>query len=126
MALAGAFRAASHDSLRGRLRQLSGNKSALETASGKLVEVRGDEPTTGVLNDRRLAGQDLELIGERKSTDLFLVDPIHTKAMFVHKDGKRYFITYWCDICSIRTYTPGKCWCCQEETRIDLRERLEP
>jgi hypothetical protein len=31
-------------------------------------------------------------------------------------------ITYWCDVCSIRTYTPGKCWCCQQETTLDLRD----
>ena len=51
-----------------------------------------------------------------------MVDPMHTKAMFVYKDGKKSRITYWCDLCSIRTYTPGICMCCQQETQLDLRD----
>ena len=82
----------------------------------------GDEPTKGVLNDKRLAGFDLEAKGHFTAPDKFLVDPIHTKAMFVHKDGHVKVITYWCDVCSIRTYTPGPCWCCQKETLLDLRD----
>ena len=42
--------------------------------------------------------------------------------MLVHRDGKKYTISYWCPVCSIRTYTPGKCMCCQEETHLDLEE----
>ena len=38
------------------------------------------------------------------------------------KDGHVKVITYWCDVCSIRTYTPGPCWCCQKETLLDLRD----
>jgi hypothetical protein len=64
-------------------------------------------------------------VGERGQGGVFVVDPIHKKAMFVVRGGKRLFVTYWCDICSIRTYTPGKCWCCQEETELDIRERYD-
>lgn len=80
----------------------------------------------GVLNDKRLAGMDLEAIGHFESPEHFEVDPIHLKALFVHKDGKKYQITYWCDICYIRTYTPGPCWCCQKNTDLDLIEAQEP
>jgi hypothetical protein len=45
--------------------------------------------------------------------------------MFVHQGGKRLFVTYWCDVCSIRTYTPGLCLCCRKETDLDLRESLD-
>lgn len=88
--------------------------------------LEGDEPTNGVLGDRRLAEADLELIGQFTATDQFLVDPIHTRSMFVHKDGKRLYITYWCEVCAIRTYTPGLCVCCQQETQLDLRESIGP
>jgi len=111
-------------SLRGKLRQ-RGGKAFLETAAGSMVALEGDDPTTGVLKDERLAGADLEVMGEAVAPDRFVVGPIHTKAMFVHKDGKRLLITYWCDVCSIRTYTPGKCWCCQQETQLDLRESVD-
>ena len=110
--------------LRGTL-VLRDGKPALEAPKGRFTLLSGDAPTTLVLNDARLAGVDLEVIGHQTAPGEFTVDPIHTKAMFVHKDGKRLFITYWCDTCSIRTYSPGKCYCCQQETALDLRDNLD-
>lgn len=75
-----------------------------------------------VLQDKRLAGRDLEVSGAMTSPDLFTVGPMHTKSMWAWQDGKRLVITYWCDVCYIRTYTPGNCWCCQKETDLDLRD----
>lgn len=112
--------------VRGKLVQPPGRPPAIETADGKRIALSGDAPTTGVLKDKRLAGFDLEAKGQFTSPDQFTVDPIHTKAMFVFKDGKAKLITYWCDLCSIRTYTPGVCWCCQEETTLDLRDPNQP
>jgi len=106
--------------LRGKL--LAGQ--LLETASGR-IRLTGDEPTLGVLNDPRVIGLELELIGESRGPDALEIGPIHKKALYALKDGKRLFVTYWCDICSIRTYTPGQCWCCQEQTELDLRERYD-
>ncbi|OYW09814.1 MAG: hypothetical protein B7X34_05960 [Acidobacteriia bacterium 12-62-4] len=96
----------------------------LDSASGR-IRLTGDEPTLGVLNDPRVIGLELELTGQSRGPDALEIDPIHKKAMYALKDGKRLFVTYWCDICSIRTYTPGQCWCCQEQTELDLRERYE-
>ncbi len=98
----------------------------LVAAGSKTVFVEGDEPTNGVLKDHRLAGADLEVIGQVAAPDRFLIDPIHTRSMFVHNNGKRLFITYWCEVCAIRTYTPGLCMCCQQETQLDLRESIDP
>jgi hypothetical protein len=110
------------ESIRGTLVQRPGKPPALETADHKFISLGGDEPTKGVLNDKRLAGFDMEAKGHFTAPDHFMVDPIHTKALFVHKDGHLKVITYWCDTCSIRTYTPGPCWCCQKETTLDLRD----
>lgn len=107
--------------VRGTLLQPHGRPPAVATPDGRVVSLDGDEPTRGVLNDKRLAGFDLEAKGRFTASDQFLVDPIHTKAMFVHTEGGVKVITYWCDVCSIRTYTPGPCWCCQKETLLDLR-----
>ncbi len=96
---------------------------ALETADHKKVALDGDESTLSVLNDERLNGMELELKGHFTAADRFAVDPFHTRAMFVDKDGKRLIITYWCNVCYLRTYTPGKCWCCQKYTDLDLREK---
>lgn len=110
------------DTVRGTLVQKPPQKPAVRTSSGKLVTLDGDEPTRGVLNDPRLAGLDFEAIGKFEGPDTLRIDPIHTRSMFVHKNGKRLMVTYWCAVCAIRTYTPGKCWCCQEETALDLIE----
>jgi hypothetical protein len=113
-------------SVRGKLKQPPGKKPVIETPDRKVIFLEGDKATTGVLKDKRLAGEDLEVIGRFRGLDLFVVDPIHTRAMFVHKNGQRLMITYWCDVCAIRTYTPGLCWCCQEETELDLRKSDRP
>jgi hypothetical protein len=108
--------------IRGTLVQRPNQPPALDTADHKFISLDGDEPTMSVLNDKRLAGFDIEAKGSFTAPDRFQVDPFHTKAVFVHKDGRLKVITYWCDVCSIRTYTPGPCWCCQKETLLDLRD----
>jgi hypothetical protein len=113
-------------SLRGKLTRSPDQKPALDVGPNNLVSLEGDQPTTGVLNDKRLLGTDFEAVGHFNSPGHFEIDPIHTRSMFVHKDGKRLMITYWCDVCYIRTYTPGTCVCCQKYTDLDLRESDEP
>jgi hypothetical protein len=108
--------------LRGELVRTSDGKPALKTKDGRLVRLEGDSDTEGVLNDERLKGADFEVIGKPSAPDVFVVGPIHEKSMWVHRDGKRLSISYWCELCSIRNYTPGKCQCCQEETELQLRE----
>lgn len=110
-------------SIRGKLTRSRADKPALELAGRKLVALQGDADSTSILNDKRVWGTDFEALGHYASPGLFEVDPIYTRAMFVHKDGKRLMITYWCDVCSIRTLTPGTCVCCQKYTDLDLRER---
>jgi hypothetical protein len=112
-------------SLRGKLVR-SGDKPALEMGDKKTVYLEGDEPTVGVLNDKRLWGTDFEVVGHFNSPGRFEIDPIHTRAMFVHKEGKRLTISYWCEVCYIRTYTPGTCVCCQKYTDLDLKDASEP
>lgn len=116
------FADASSTTIRGKLMQGAGKTPALETGAHKLISLECDQPTMRVLNDNRLAGADLEARGHFSGPDHFSVDPITTKALYVYKNGKRLVITYWCDVCSIRTYSPGKCMCCQQETALDLRE----
>ncbi len=108
--------------IRGKLAQRSGQPPAIETSDHKFIPLDGDEPTQGVLKDKRLAGSDLEVKGHYNVDGRFAIDPMHTKAMLVYKDGKPHRITYWCDLCAIRTYTPGVCVCCQQETQVDLRD----
>lgn len=86
------------------------------------MDLEADPETTGVLTDGRLSGADVEVLGQRESDRLFRVDPIQASAIFVYRDRRKWRITYWCDVCSIRTYCPGKCTNCQKETDLDPRD----
>lgn len=103
-----------------------GSPAYLLVDGGKKVELTGDNDTLAVLADQRLKGAEMEILGHFDATGKFQVDPIHTKAMRVHRHGSKLLISYWCDVCSIRTYTPGKCVCCQQETELDLAEQFHP
>ena len=106
--------------VRGKL-TLQDGKPALKVAGGAAVTLDGDDATRGVLNDKRLLGSDIEAAGHYSNAKVFVVNPIHTKALYVYHDGKRHTISYWCKVCSIRTYSPGPCMCCQEDTELDLQ-----
>jgi hypothetical protein len=108
-------------SFRGKLVQPSSGKAALQLPDGRLLVLSGDAETEAVLSDERLRGADFEVAGKLAGTTI-QINPIHTASIWVHKGGKRLRVTYWCDICAIRTTTPGLCQCCREETVLDLRE----
>jgi hypothetical protein len=110
------------ESVKGNLVQRTGAPSVVRTDDGQEVTLAGDDDTQKVLHDTRLAGVTLETIGHFTAPGQFTVEPIYEKNMFVLKNGKRLRITYWCDICSIRTYAPGNCVCCQKWTDLDLRD----
>jgi hypothetical protein len=123
--LAAATAATQADSLVGTL-ELDRGRPVLKTAAGALVRLEGDAATQAVLADVRLHGRRLELVGKAVAADRFEVGPIHLKSMYVIDGGRRLLISYWCDVCAIRTYTPGKCQCCQEETALELRAADKP
>jgi hypothetical protein len=114
------------ETLRGKLVLSDGKPPAVETAEHKRVILDGDEPTRKVLGDRRVNGFEVEAKGRFTAPDRFLIDPIHTHSLLVRQGGKLKMITYWCDTCSIRSFTPGPCVCCQRETTLDLRDPDEP
>jgi hypothetical protein len=110
----------------GKLTVREGQPATVETAEHKIVRLDGDEDTRKILADTRLNGFSVEAHGHFTAPDRFLIDPIHTHGFLVRKDGKLKLVTYWCDLCSIRAYTPGPCVCCQRETTLDLRDPDQP
>jgi hypothetical protein len=107
--------------VRGKLAHNADHQPVLIQGSKQIV-LSGDAPTLLILNDERVQGSDFEAIGHFTAPDHFEIDPIHTVAMFVYKEGKRSKITYWCDVCYIRTLAPGTCVCCQKYTDLDLQD----
>ena len=122
VAAAAAEPASAQRSLRGVLR--TAGEPLLETG-GSRVKLTGDEATMLVLQDERLNGSEFEVVGNPLPDGRFDVNRIHTRSLFAIQGGKRLMVTYWCDVCYIRTYSPGKCWCCQKNTDLDLREKLD-
>ena len=112
--------AANTETLTGKLALNTGKPPALATAGKQLIQLDGDDSTRKILGDQRLNGFVVQAKGHFTAPGKFLIDPIHTTALTVRKDGHLKMITYWCDVCNIRAYTPGPCVCCQKETTLDL------
>jgi hypothetical protein len=106
--------------LSGRLIVREGKPATLETSDHKLIRLDGDDPTRKVLADPRVDGFEIQAKGHFTAPDRFLLDGMHTHSMLVRSGGHLKMVTYWCDVCSIRAYTPGPCVCCQKETTLDL------
>ena len=99
--------------LHGRIRQDPGKPPVVQTSDGKSYTVSGDDFTKAQMADPKLNGRDVELEGRFAGPGQF-----DALKLFTIKDGKRYKVTYWCDVCSIRTHMPGRCMCCQGETEL--------
>ena len=84
-------------------------------ATGRRTTLYGDLFVEAQLRDRRLTERQWELEGSFASDGRFEI-----YKLFTVKDGQRYRVTYYCEICHIYTHEPGRCMCCQEET--ELRE----
>lgn len=106
--------------VRGKLIVKDGQPTVIETAERKLVKLEGDDHTSKVLSDPRINGFEAQIKGRFASPDRFVIDPPHTHPMLVNQDGHLKLVSYWCDICTIRSYTPGPCVCCQKDTTLDL------
>jgi hypothetical protein len=106
--------------VRGKLEAPDESTAGLRVDKGAFVRLHGDEQTEKVLHDERLQGMDFEVLGERQADGSVKILPIHLAALFTYKQGQRLRVTYYCDVCAIRTYSPGMCMCCRENTRVDL------
>ena len=111
------------ETLRGKLIIRAGQPPAVETSGHGRVVLNSDEANLKVLHDERINGFEMEARGHFTAPGRFEVDPQHTRSLLVRDhDGHMKMVTYWCDVCGIRAYTPGPCVCCQKNTDLDLRE----
>ena len=75
--------------------------------------VSSDEYASAVLGDNRIDGWELRVEGRWKGEDTFQVE-----RLFSVRAGRLYKVTYYCHICNITSYKPGRCDCCQEPTEV--------
>lgn len=87
----------------------------LKSDDGKIWNLLVEKDAFHALHDPKLAGRTWEFVGHPLEGDQFEV-----RKLFTIKDGKRFNVTYYCEICHIVSYRPGRCMCCQED--VELRE----
>ena len=75
--------------------------------------VPSDEYTSAVVGDNRIHGWELRVEGRWKGADT-----VQVERLFSVRDGRLHKVTYYCHICNITSYKPGRCDCCQEPTEV--------
>ncbi len=75
--------------------------------------VPSDEYTSALLGEERIRGWELRVEGRRKGKDT-----VQVERLFSVRDGRLHKVTYYCHICNITSYKPGRCDCCQEPTEV--------
>ncbi len=102
--------------VRGTIVAVEGEPIRLTIGAGETLELVVDEVDSyHTFHDPKLADRTWELEGFRLEDGRFEV-----RKLFTIKDGERYQVTYYCEICHITSYRPGRCMCCQED--VELRE----
>ena len=102
--------------VRGTITAVEDEPIVLTTDSGAALELIVEEADTfHTFHDPELADRTWELEGFHRGDNQFEV-----RALFTIKDGERFKVTYYCEICHITSYRPGMCMCCQED--VELRE----
>jgi hypothetical protein len=91
---------------------------AVETDDGRLVPLVKDFRSRGFWVDPRLRTMNVEVLARRYAKS----PAVQAIRWYEIREGRRYEVDYWCDICAIPMYELKTCECCQGETR--LRQRL--
>lgn len=99
------------ETIQGRLLVRTGKKSVLHNNDGSISLTSPNDQIAGTLEDSRLTGKELKLLGTHSSPDLFEV-----KDMFVVRPDGLFRVIYFCETCNITTFSPANCECCQEPT----------
>ncbi len=86
----------------------------IETARGRWIPLIENARAEAFRLDRRLRGIDLELVIRRYER----TPMVQLLRVFQWRDGKRFEVIYWCEVCAIATAKPGACACCQEEVEL--------
>ena len=87
-----------------------------KTADGRLVTLLRTRNSEALFADARLREKELILRGPFNATTGGMEAIVFRSV----KGGVAHSLFYWCDICTIRSITPGECVCCREP--VELRE----
>ena len=96
-------------------RNETGSRFGFASKNGKLYTFLTTDTMTPVFTDTRVRQRELQITAR-----LYAGDQLETIKVQSVKEGKLYDIFYYCDVCSITSYTPGLCPCCRNE--LEFRE----
>jgi hypothetical protein len=90
---------------------------ALETPDGQIHPLVEDLRGRSFRTDERLRNMDVELLVRRyEGSPLVQIIRIHEV-----REGGKFIVDYWCDVCAIEMYEFGSCACCQDQNRLRKR-----
>ena len=90
---------------------------AIFTEQGELWPLVEDVRGRAFRKDERLRGKPMELVVRRSDKHPLL----QIIRVYEFRDGKKYEVDYWCDVCAITMFEKGLCACCQDENRLRYR-----
>ena len=93
----------------------TGSRFGFASQDGKLYKFLPTDTMTTVFTDSRVRQRQLQLTARLHSGDQLEIIKVQSI-----KDGKLYDIYYFCEVCTITSYTPGLCPCCRNE--MEFRE----
>jgi hypothetical protein len=82
---------------------------ALRTGDGVLHRLSPTDPRVVMLTDKRVRSRELQITAWQDEDGELAI--VHLYSVI---DGQLHEPYYYCETCSIRSYTPGPCWCCQK------------
>jgi hypothetical protein len=101
------------DAIEGALVQAAGGKVGVKTGGREVAVSARSSYILHTLEDKRLAGREVRIEGERKPDGGF-----EAWRFFTVRDGKLFRVRYYCDVCNIEALEPGRCVCCQRPTEL--------
>ena len=90
---------------------------AIATKDGQLLPIIEDLRGRAFRTDERLRQMDVELRVRRYQA----TPAVQVLRVYEWRDGQKYQVDYWCDVCAIVMFETGPCACCQDHNRLRQR-----
>jgi hypothetical protein len=103
--------------------QVFAEEAPSQGVRGKLLQVLSGPVVIGTIDRARVevsAEKDADSL--HFQLDTFFKQPIFKQPILAIANGKSVHVSYRRHTCLIRSYTPGKCFCCLGETDVDFHE----
>lgn len=94
----------------------SARRFGFRTLQGRLYLFRPEDPFTRMFTDPEVRRRQLEIKAwEQGEGELEIIN------LYSVRQGQRYELFYFCEVCNIKAFEPGPCYCCRDD--FELREQ---